>query len=396
VKALRILVYSALFVAAVVVLYGRYQRSAEAPPQETASDDAPTDADGAAPLLDENGDLLTASGSDETSARAVQEFKAGRYEEAIKTFQSFSDRDKTAFTGIGLSYYMLKNYRSSIDYLETSIKENGESFLARKYLAFSYYNTDDMGGSLKNARAAKAIRKDEDVERLLVKLGREKKTQENFEEKGSLHFKILFEGGKHDAVTDTVVDILDEAYAEIGGELGHFPKDTVTVILYTDKDFRAATKTARWSHGLYDGKIRIPIKGVAGQDAILRRVLFHEFTHALIHSITPTCPTWLNEGLAEYFSKSTLLKTGQTIPLNRLEGSFLGLSTAQAESAYAESFSAASYLVETYGAYAVKDMLDALGGGGNVADAFATAFHITYKEFIDTWGRGGGGGQERR
>jgi tetratricopeptide (TPR) repeat protein len=386
VKALRILVYSALFVAAVVVLYGRYQRPAETPWQ-TASDDALMDADVAASLLDEDGDLLTASGSDETAALAIEHFKAGRYEEAVKTFQSFTDRDKTAYTGIGLSYYMLKNHRGAIDYLETSIKENGESFLARKFLAFSYYAADDLGRSLLNARAAAAVRKDKDVERLLVKLGREKKTQEHLEEKGSLHFKILYEGGKHDALTDTVLDILDAAYAEIGGELGHFPKDEITVILYTEKDFHAATKTARWSHGVYDGKIRIPIKGASGGDAILRQVLVHEFTHALVHSITPDCPTWLNEGLAEYFSKSALAKTGQTIPLNRLEGSFMGFSNDQALAAYSESFSAASYLVETYGAYAVKDMLSALGGGSSVADAFK-AFPVSYREFIDTWGKG--------
>jgi hypothetical protein len=37
-------------------------------------------------------------------------------------------------------------------------------------------------------------------------------------------------------------------------------------------------------------------------DEALDRVALHEYTHALVRSVTPNAPLWLNEGLAQYFS----------------------------------------------------------------------------------------------
>ena len=49
------------------------------------------------------------------------------------------------------------------------------------------------------------------------------------------------------------------------------------------------------------------------------RTLFHEYTHALVYSVTPVCPRWIHEGLAEYCSGSRPPRIGQIIPLERLE-----------------------------------------------------------------------------
>jgi len=84
---------------------------------------------------------------------------------------------------------------------------------------------------------------------------------------------------------------------------------------------------------------------------------FHEYIHSLIHSITKSCPLWIHEGLAEYFSKGPSQRVGQVIPLNYLEKSFSGLSGKGISLAYIESHSAISYLMDRYRADRMKNML---------------------------------------
>jgi hypothetical protein len=137
--------------------------------------------------------------------------------------------------------------------------------------------------------------------------------------------------------------------------------------------------------GMYDGKIRI-YQG-EGQGDLLKKVLFHEYTHAVVDSITQRCPKWINEGLAEYFSGGNKQKIGQLIPLRNIENSFLGLSNRNAHIAYQESYSAVSYLIEKYGMHKMKEMLVSLSKGSDPDQAFSSAFSKTYTDFIKEWGK---------
>jgi hypothetical protein len=78
---------------------------------------------------------------------------------------------------------------------------------------------------------------------------------------------------------------------------------------------------------------------------------------------------------------------GQLIPLRRIEDSFSGLSDRNVGVAYQESYSAVSYLIETYGLYRIKEMLESLSKGTDINQAFKDAFSKTYADFISEWGR---------
>ena len=124
----------------------------------------------------------------------------------------------------------------------------------------------------------------------------------------------------------------------------------------------------------------------------MKRILFHEFTHALVNSITPRCPVWINEGLAEYFSEDEeYLKLGaqlgQLIPLRYLEGGFPSGDVRLVALAYLESFTAVSDLIEKHGLFRVKECLEALGKGESLSGAFRSIFGVTYEEFASKWGR---------
>jgi hypothetical protein len=323
------------------------------------------------------------------SKKAVDSFNSENYENAAILFAELSKHDGRALVGLGLSYYKLGDYRSAARFFEEAIDEKGvDEFQVRKFLAFTYYEMDDLKESLNNARAALSIRKDDNLDALVSRLNREKPEQEDFIYEETLHFKVIFDGREHGSMSRQVLDTLEGAYDNIGIEMGHFPQKSLTVILYSEQDFYDITQMPEWSGGLFDGKIRLPLRGVDEYDSeLLKRALYHEYAHALVFSITPRCPVWVNEGLAMYLSGEVRQSVGQEIPLKSLERSF-PRSSGKGKLAYDVSYSAVSHLAENYGLYSFRVFLNALAEGQDVKGAFKSAFLISYDDFTESWGKG--------
>jgi hypothetical protein len=168
--------------------------------------------------------------------------------------------------------------------------------------------------------------------------------------------------------------------------------------LYTDRQFQEVTDAPGWSSGIFDGKIRIPIGGIEQETPGLRRLLLHEYTHAAVRSLTRRVPTWLNEGLAQYFEGREIsssqreslrhLAQAEKLPsLRQLEGSFMGLSGGQAGYAYLFSLSAVRYIIDQHGMYRIKGVLDELAAGANTEKALNSAIMLSYEEIDRGWKR---------
>ncbi len=329
---------------------------------------------------------VAVSGEDIESVKAaVRKVNEGDCAGAAALFGKVASIEKVSLSGLGLCYFKTGDYQKAISYLTRAVEYNGNDFISLKLLAFSYYRTDELEKSLRSAEAALALKRDPDVESLLTKLKKETRVQDDYNKESSSHFTIYYDGYAHGGIDRQVISILEDAYRSVGKGLDYYPPEAVTVILYGNKDFFDITRTPSWTSGYYDGKIRIPVKGLENQSGQLRRVLYHEYAHAVIRSITKSCPLWINEGLAEYFSAGDQGKTGQVIPLRALETSFAGLGAASARTAYQESYSAVSSLIDTYGMYRMKDLLVALSRGEAPNKAFEDSFGITYDEFVRTW-----------
>ena len=125
----------------------------------------------------------------------------------------------------------------------------------------------------------------------------------------------------------------------------------------------------------------------------LEKVLTHEFTHALVESLSPRrTPTWLNEGLAVVFENGDLTWAEQTIrsatalvPLSQLHDSFLKLPPDQVPLAYAESAVAVRMLLERSGPMALAMLLKDLNAGKEFAFAFDHYYTWSYLEFQSVW-----------
>lgn len=262
-----------------------------------------------------------------------------------------------------------------------------DDFAARKKQALSLYRQNDLPGAQKQAQAALAMQRDDELIDLLMRVDREIRVQRDYDNARTANFTVLFDGYEHDELKVTVLGILKDAFADVGKELDHFPAEPVTVILYTSKDFSDVTRAPEWAGGMFgkiDGKIRVPVQGAEGQERTLRRVLYHEYVHAALHSLAPACPLWLHEGLAQYLSGERGVSVGQVIPLPMLAGGFPGDPRA-AHAAYMESLQAVSDLVDERGMPVMRRLLNELGSGKGIEEAFAAAYGEPFSRWAFSW-----------
>ena len=320
--------------------------------------------------------------------QAKQHFLKKDYRKALELFREISESNELAFVYIGLCHYWLEEYENAYESFERALGINSKDFMARKFMAFTCYNIDDIENSLLHAEEALKIIKDAELISFRNRLIREKNVMDGgYIDRSKSIFKVVFSREEHSDIKETVLSILKDAYRTVGREMDYYPSKSITVTLYNEKGFFDVTRAPGWAGGLYDGKIRLPIKGAEHEEELLRRVLLHEYTHAVVHSITPRCPLWLNEGLAEYFSNPDGRRIGQVIPLNHLERGFPSRNPRALAIAYIESYSAVSYLVERYRLQSIRELLESLGKGANLRTAFKKVYYITYEKFLETWGK---------
>ncbi|MCK4835424.1 MAG: hypothetical protein KAT17_02240 [Candidatus Aminicenantes bacterium] len=314
-------------------------------------------------------------------------FNQKQYKKALVGFQALMKTDNRYAVHAGQCYYFLEEYKNAYACLQDVLLVNPNDFEAKKFLALTCYKLDRFADSLRFTEEALDIKKEQELQAFHYRLIREVNAMKGYADRKTPGFKIIFSQYEHSEIRFTVMEILKDAYRDIGKKMNHYPLHPVTVILYNEKGFFDITRAPSWAGGLYDGKIRIPIKGAKGREKLLRRILFHEYTHALIHDLTPQCPLWINEGLAEFFSADHLKVIGQVIPLKYLEKRFPAGDPRLVAIAYLESYSAVSFLVSKFGIYRIKELLDALGRGEDINNAFEAVFHDPYENFLKNWGR---------
>lgn len=217
--------------------------------------------------------------------------------------------------------------------------------------------------------------------------------------RNSTHFMVKFDGEADQSTWTSVLEILEEAYREIGQKLSHFPSKPIMVVLHAKDSFQGAAGTPAWADGLYDptlGRIQIPIQGATTDRKWLASVLRHEYVHALLHdrlgASSGAIPTWLNEGLAMQLAGDAWPELDQAmsggikvIPLTYLEGSWGALPAGTSTVAYLEAHSATGYLIERWGMVGIDGLLNALQAKSSIAAALQNKLFVSYEQFHQQW-----------
>jgi len=232
-----------------------------------------------------------------------------------------------------------------------------------------------------------------------AKVRRTQSVESHMAARSSTHFVVKFDGEEDQNTWISVLEILEEAYREIGQKFGHFPSKSIIVVLHAKDSFQGATGSPAWADGLYDpalGRIQIPTQGATTDRKWLASVLRHEYVHALLHDRLGTSsgalPTWLNEGLAMQLAGDAWPELDQAmsgdikvIPLIYLEGSWGALPASTSTVAYLEANSATRYLIERWGMAGVDELLKALQTKSTMAAALQNKLFVSYEQFHRQW-----------
>lgn len=323
--------------------------------------------------------------------------------EAVSDFKSaldYSDDPNIRFYK-GYAHYRLKEYDDAVYELEKAADSGLSSPDLYILMGKGFYDNGEMVSAINSWRkGAELYPENREIKGLLDKADREAKAEEGFKKDNTSHFTVQFDAERDEALGRMVLDILEEAYSDVNLDLAHYPEGDTTVILYTKKAFKEATLSPDWSGGVYDGKIRLPIGGIKDITPELKAVLYHEYTHVVIRSMTGgrTAPIWLNEGMAEYegarFAARPMkeltkaAKDGRIIPMKRLEGGFSGLSDRESSLAYLQSYSIVNYMIGRFGMNTVRDILEDIGRGDSVGTAVKKAlepYGLDYSGLVAEW-----------
>ncbi len=194
---------------------------------------------------------------------------------------------------------------------------------------------------------------------------------------------------------EVVLRTLERIRGRIGREIDYFPHATISVVLYDGEEFRGVTGAHDWTGGIFDGKIRVPLRGLAANGAATERILAHEYAHALVNELAGRrAPAWLDEGIAQRVAGEWSDERGRDaaerfrasflVPLELLESSFGTIAGRdEAERAYFEAYVAVDYLAYRYGPRSLKSFLAALAGGSTIPTALQGVYAIDYRRLND-------------
>jgi tetratricopeptide (TPR) repeat protein len=240
-----------------------------------------------------------------------------------------------------------------------------------------------------------------DVREQLQKLQKEKTLEDGFEVRERDNFSLKFESVHNRDLADALMQVLRDAYREVGRDFDLYPDSTVPVIVYPQSDLGQLEYFPDWAAGAYDGKIRFG-EHLWKQNLKMKAVLYHEYTHVLVRMATGSnAPFWLNEGLAEYEARrfkapymiggrEKLLHSVQSFfTLSELSGlnipSLSKMQPQAIELAYAQSESFVTWLIEKYSFRDMRSLLARLGRGENIQTAVRGEFNEELAVLEQKW-----------
>lgn len=337
----------------------------------------------------------------------IQQEKSDGTAVSIKAFKkaaSLDDTNPVVQLNLAHAYWELRDPAMTQDFLEKLVALAPKEPFPHLALADLFQERDQLGEAVRHLDQAAALSgKDPAAQSYLrtvtAKVRRTEKSEERLTSRDSAHFTVKFDGEADQATWAVVLEILEEAYREIGQKFGHFPSKTIVVVLHAKSTFQSETGSPIWADGLFDPvleRIQVPAQDALADRAWLTRVLRHEFVHALLHDqfgpAGSAVPTWLNEGLAMELSGDRWSDPDQVmkqefvlIPLPALEGAWGGLSSEAATVAYLEANSAVHYLITRFGMHRMQEFLTHIKAKQALSAAMQSQLSLSYEQFQSRW-----------
>ncbi len=208
------------------------------------------------------------------------------------------------------------------------------------------------------------------------------------------HFSISYRQGQHEGLVAQAAQILESSLDEFVEKYGYRePATPIEVILYPTERFSwALGGVPDWAEGIFDGRMRIPVKralsGAGPSGALVAQVLRHELVHAMNSNMTGgrALPPWLEEGLAQRIGEMAPgtsfpfpVKPAPFVPSTDFGSSYMSFGAAAAGSIYGQSL----YLVltvENLESDALRRIIQGMNNnGGTSSDTILSPVSLTFE-----------------
>lgn len=334
--------------------------------------------------------------------RALARIAEGRPFAAVRDLERAVALDpKEPSFRIHLGYAWLRAF--DLERAERELREAARRFpdepKAWDFLGFALSMRDELEEAERVFEKRLRLAEDDWARRQLAKVRRERSARREAVDRSSMDFTVKSLGLAAGAyAAGEVLSLLERVRAEVCSRLDFFPSGRTIVLLYPESDFRRATGTHGWVGGLYDGKIRVPVRDVRRDRGRLLRTLRHEYAHRVLAEMAPSLPTWLNEGVAEWLEAGgegmhdearRLLAEGRDLPqLSKMPRSFVDSADASlAHARYAVARSFVGFLRERYGPLPFQAFLKDVGRGEEPDAAARRWFGLDLSGLETLWRR---------
>lgn len=289
----------------------------------------------------------------------------GRCDTALAFFEEAFRQTplREAQKGLAICHYRLKNYDSAEEYMTRYLESNGSDGPLKVLYADILESSGRFEDALTVLNSIQDAHMDEKTRSAMMVEDRRRSMQAKVKESGhqvtarSQYFTVSYRADEHQSLGPWALDVLEAALSEFIRNLGFTPPEApIETVLYPDQGFRELVSySPKWSNGLFDGRLRIPIKehfNPATDAAEVQRVLRHELVHALLSDRVGRrgIPAWFGEGLAQLVECPGACRFDQFPPdqssflsSSALEGDFTRLNAQDAKHAYLQSH----YLIQT-------------------------------------------------
>ena len=245
---------------------------------------------------------------------------------------------------------------------------------------------------------ALAIQPDEDLARRLARLQVEIARMRHYHEQATRWFNLRYSDQLPPRLENNLIRLLTDLYFEVRRLTRWDAREPIPVRVYTQTDYRTILRTPDWSGAAYDGIIHLPVRGLSGSPAELRRSIRHELCHALITQHTADqAPAWFQEGVAqtcEYHGETMTLEREWRRLVRRFgippgeilrSGTFSRFSESSALLLYRTSYAWVQYLYQRYGQSGVHRFVNAMAEGRPWPEAFELAFGRPFHVLYESW-----------
>ena len=292
--------------------------------------------------------------------------------------------------------YHERRLDEALRYARDAVGEQPEHVDAYILLGELYYLRQELAEAKAQWERALALAPSrQDVRERLTQLEREAAVERNLARQDTHPFVVRFVEGQAPLELGELRLLFRDTYRLVGQSFDYFPDHPIAVILYPEDQFERVRGLSHQVTGLYDGKIRLPVTARMQESKELQRILWHEYTHAVVHDLSKgRCPLWLNEGLAglqearvrppELAAFRAALQEGQIVPWRQLWQEEM-YETQTLKLRYQEAYLVAQYLVRLRGWAQVVSLLKRLSFGAPMEDALKAEYKSDPARLEQEW-----------